>query len=224
MTTVHTSREFEAELGEVRARALAMGARCEEMTCLSFRAFWSGSSALAKAVPQLEAQLDQDQIDIEALVLRTIALRQPVAGDLRFLAAAVRLVADLERVGDEATNILECVVEGRDGSKWYTGSELEEMDREVQEMLHRALRAFVERDADGARSVISRDDAVDRRCVNVLAKMEDYLASHPGDLAAGMHAMWVAKCLERIADHATNVAEEVIFMVRGEDVRHLPPS
>jgi phosphate transport system protein len=220
MTTVHTSREFEAELEELRARALDMGVRCEQVTGAAFRAFWQGKAALAAGVSQVEAQLDQDEVDIQGLALRVIALRQPVADDLRFLAAAMRLVTDLERVGDEATNIAECVIEGREGAKTVASDELREMDREVQDMLHAALRAFVERDANAAKSVLLRDDAVDRHCENVIGKMENYIASHTDDVDAGVHVMWVAKYLERIADHAINVAEEVIFMIRGEDVRH----
>ena len=197
-----------------------MGAHCERITHTAFEAFSRGKAALAADVPRIEATLDQDEIDIQALALRIIALRQPVAEDLRFLAAALRLITDLERVGDEASNITECIVEGRDAARSLASSELQQMDQEVQEMLHGALRAFVERDPNGARSVLLRDDAVDRHCATIIAKMEEYISAHVDDVAAGMRVMWVAKYLERIADHATNVAEEVIFMVRGEDVRH----
>ena len=97
------------------------------------------------------------------------------------------------------------------------------MDHEVQEMLQAALLALVERDPDGAREVLRRDDVVDKHWATVTSKMTDYIASHSADVPAGLRVMWVANNLERIADHATNVAEEVIFMVRGEDVRHLRP-
>lgn len=220
MQTVHTSREFESELRDLRTRVLSMGARSEQITRTAFEAFSQGRTALAVDVPQLEAELDQDEVDVQALVLRVLALRQPVAGDLRFLAAALRLITDLERVGDEATNITECIVEGHDAARSITTNELKQMDQDVQEMLHESLRAFVERDPDTARAVLQRDDAVDRLCAKVISKMEGYVASHGDDVDAGMRIMSVARYLERIADHATNIAEEVIFMVRGEDVRH----
>ncbi len=197
-----------------------MGGHCEQVTHAAFQAFWLAEPALAANVRRLEAQLDQDEVDIQGLALRIIARRQPVAGDLRFLAAALRLITDLERVGDEAVNITECVMDSGNGVRSLVGDDLQQMDEEAQAMLHGALRAFVERDPDTARGILVRDDTVDRYCATIIARMEQYIASHPGDVAAGMQVMTVAKALERIADHATNVGEEVIFMVRGEDVRH----
>lgn len=220
MPTVHTSREFDADLQELRARALAMGEHCERITHTAFQAFWQANGALTAEVRHLETQLDQDEVDIQALALRIIALRQPVAGDLRFLAAALRLITDLERVGDEASNITECATDVCDMARLLVDSDLCQMDEEVQAMLHGALRAFVERDPDGARAILARDDSVDGHCATIIAKMETYIASHPTDVNTGIRVMTVAKALERIADHATNVGEEVIFMVRGEDVRH----
>ena len=105
MAGSHTSRDFESELRELRAHALAMGARCERSLQLALQAFWSGSEKLAAEVKELDKRIDRDEMDIDALVLRILALRQPVAYDLRFLATALKLVTDLERVGDEAVNI-----------------------------------------------------------------------------------------------------------------------
>ena len=200
---VHTSAEFETDLHELRQRVLAMGACCERMTELAFRAFCRGEPAFAAPVAEMEAQLDTDEIEVEALALRIIALRQPVACDLRFLGTALRLVTDLERVGDAAVKIAKGrAVIARD------------------DMLRRALVAFVGRDVHGARHVLHCDEAVDRRCTGVIAKMTAYIATHPGDVSAGLAVLSVAEYLERIGDHAANVAEQVIFMVEGEDVRH----
>ena len=104
---------------------------------------------------------------------------------------------------------------GGDGARALVDSDLRQMDQEVQAMLHGALRAFVDRDPDGARAILVRDDSVDGHCATIIAKMETYIASHPSDVSTGLRIMTVAKALERIADHATNVGEEVIFMVRG---------
>ena len=123
-TTSHTSRDFETELQQLRAQALAMGEHCKRIVRLAFNTFWEGEPSLGVEVPQLEAQLDQDEIDVHALSLRIIALRQPVAVDLRFLAAALRLVTDLERIGDEAVNISKRAVEGPDNAKLIVGGEL----------------------------------------------------------------------------------------------------
>jgi phosphate transport system protein len=136
------------------------------------------------------------------------------------LAAALRLVTDLERIGDEAVNLAALAVDEPDHAKSIVSDELFAMDHQAQEMLQVALVAFVERDPDRAESVRQHDKVVDQHCATVIARMTDYVASHSADVPAGLRVMWAANDLERIADHATNVAEEVIFMVRGQDVRH----
>jgi phosphate transport system protein len=218
--SVHTSRDFESELRELRAQSLAMGARCERVVRLALEAFWSGSAELAGEVQAIDQQIDRDEVDIHALALRILALRQPVADDLRFIAAALRLITDLERVGDEAVNISERAIESDGEAKEMARANLGVMGTDAQDMLRNALRAFVERDPDAAEQVLLRDDAVDERCGAVIAAMTEYIARRPTDVRAGLRVIRVAKFIERIADHATNVAEEVIFMVRGDDVRH----
>jgi phosphate transport system protein len=219
----HTSRDFETELRELRAHTLAMGARCERTVMVALDAFREGASHLLAEVQAMDAQVDQDEVDIHALVLRILALRQPVADDLRFLAAALRLITDLERIGDEAVNIAERAVDKNGDAKSLVHEELESMATEAQGMLRGALRAFVERDPQGAERVLFCDDVVDGHCGEIIAKMTGYIATHSHDVAAGLRVVRVAKYLERIADHATNVAEEVIFMVCGDDVRHRRP-
>jgi phosphate transport system protein len=216
----HTSRDFETELRELRAHALAMGARCERMVMVALDAFRQGASHTLPEVQTLDAQVDRDEMEIHALVLRILALRQPVADDLRFLAAALRLITDLERIGDEAVNVAERALDPNGYAKSLVHEELESMASEAQAMLRGALRAFVERDSEAAERVLLCDDEVDRHCGGIIRKMTEYIATHSNDVAAGLRVVRVAKYLERIADHATNVAEEVIFMVRGDDVRH----
>jgi phosphate transport system protein len=196
-----------------------MGARCERSVRLALDAFWEGASKLSDA-RAIDEQIDRDQIDIHELALRVLALRQPVADDLRFLAATLKLIIDLERVGDEAVNIAERAMAGRCAAAALVRGELEAMADEAQEMLRDALRAFVDGDTALAEQVLGRDDSVDGRCGAVITTMCDYIATHGGDAAGGLRVVRVAKYLERIADHATNLAEEVIFMVRGDDVRH----
>src|SRR5271167_703220 len=138
----HTSRDFDAELRELRAHSLAMGARCERSLRLALDAFWSSSEALAAEVEALDAQIDRDEMDIDALVLRILALRQPVAYDLRFLATALKLVTDLERVGDEALNIAERGAEAHGDGPTQMRVELAAMAEKAQAMLQTALRCF----------------------------------------------------------------------------------
>ncbi len=221
MPNPHTSRDFEAELRELRGQALAMGARCERILQLALEAFWQGSTSLAADIEHLDMQIDRDEMDIDALVLRILALRQPVAYDLRFLATALKLVTDLERIGDEAVNIAERTREGPGLARDVVKAELREMSEIAQAMLRDVLDAFVHADCSRAEEVLTRDDEVDRRYARVLKTMTDFVTKHPSEVPAGIRIIHVAKYIERVADHATNIAEEVIFMLRGEDVRHL---
>jgi phosphate transport system protein len=172
-----------------------------------------------EAVTALDVQIDRDELDVHALILRILALRQPVADDLRFLATGLRLVTDLERVGDEAVNIAERAVES-EGAKLVLVEELALMADAARDMLRLALDAFIRADDAQAEHVLGCDDLVDRRCAAIITAMTIWIGQHPDDVRPGLRAIRVAKYLERIADHATNVAEEAIFMVRGDDVRH----
>ena len=221
MPQSHTSRDFESELRELRANALAMGARCERSLRLALDAFWAGSSELANEVKELDRRIDRDEMEIDALVLRILALRQPVAYDLRLLATALKLVTDLERIGDEAVNIAERAEEALGTAKNLARADLKAMADQAQQMLRDALDAFVEGDVTRAEQVRRGDDAVDELYGRTLREMMAYMAKHGDEIPAAVRVIKVAKYIERVADHATNIAEEVIFMVRGEDVRHV---
>jgi phosphate transport system protein len=216
----HSSRAFAAELRELRAHLLAMGARCERIVRLAFEGFRGRTSDVMHAVTTLDAHIDRDEIEIHALILRMLALRQPVAGDLRFLTTALRLITDLERIGDEAVNIAERAAEEDMQVECVVGDDLAVMAEAVLDMLHLALEAFVKGDDAQADRVLACDDEVDRRYSAIVATTIARMSQHPAAVSSGLRAIRVAKYLERIADHATNVAEEDIFIIRGDDVRH----
>jgi phosphate transport system protein len=219
-TATHSSRDFESELRELESHLLAMGARCEQAVGLAFEGFCRGAPEVAADVEALDAEIDRDELETDALILRILALRQPVADDLRLLATALRLVRDLERIGDEAVNISERTARDNGDAKQLVSGPLALMASAALDMLHRALDAFVRWDAADASQVLACDDAVDALCATTIAAMTAHMSDHPHDVPAGLRVIRVAKDLERIADHATNVAEEVIFMVRADDVRH----
>ncbi len=219
-TAAHSSRDFETELGELHAHLLAMGARCERAVRLAFDAFSKGAPEVAADVEALDAEIDRDELETDALILRMLALRQPVAGDLRLLTTALRLVTDLERVGDEAVNIGERTARDDGDAKQLVSGALASMASTSLDMLHRALDAFVRWDDTDADRVLACDDTVDDLYASIVAAMVDHISAHPNEAVAGLRVIRVAKDLERVADHATNVAEEVIFMVRADDVRH----
>jgi phosphate transport system protein len=219
-TPEHSSRAFETELRELRAQILAMGARCERSVGIAVAGFLQGNADVIHTVTALDTQIDRDDVEIHSLIMRILALRAPVASDLRFLTTALRLVTDLERIGDEAVNVAERAIEDDSGAKSLVVEDFAAMANATRDMLHLALDAFIRADDVQAADVLGRDDDVDHRCAQIIDTMTGYLSEHSTDAASGLRAIRVAKYLERIADHATNVAEEVIFMVRGEDVRH----
>jgi phosphate transport system protein len=221
MPSSHTSRDFDAELRELRANALAMGARCERSLRLSLDAFWTHSEDLSREVKELDRLIDRDEMEIDALVLRILALRQPVAYDLRLLATALKLVTDLERIGDEAVNIAERAEEDHGRAKDLARAQLKAMAEQAQQMLRDALDAFVEGDVTRAEQVLKGDDAVDALYGQTLRDMMTFMQANHDEIPGAIRVIKVAKYIERVADHATNIAEEVIFMVRGEDVRHV---
>jgi phosphate transport system protein len=221
MPVSHTSRDFESELRELRANTLAMGARCERSLRLALDAFWDSSAELAGEVKELDRLIDRDEMEIDALVLRILALRQPVAYDLRLLAAALKLVTDLERIGDEAVNIAERAEEDHGAARDLARSNLKSMADSAQQMLRDALDAFVEGDVARAEQVLRGDDTVDELYGQTLRDMMSFMKDNHDQIPGAIRVIKVAKYIERVADHATNIAEEVIFMVRGEDVRHI---
>lgn len=212
--------DFETELRELRSHLLAMGARCERVVGLACDAYMRGDPTGVLLVEQLDERIDRDELEIHALILRILALRHPVADDLRFLAMALRLITDLERIGDEAINITERIAKQDGEAQSLVGGDLGAMVGAARDMLHEALEALVNADAEAAEQVLGRDDGVDRACASVIARATAHMSRNPAEVVAGLRVIRVAKYLERIADHATNVAEQVIFMVSGDDVRH----
>jgi phosphate transport system protein len=217
----HTHQEFEAELRNLKDRLLAMGGRCEQMIATSVRAFEERDPGLAREVMEADSRMDEDEVLVDELAVRILALRQPVGRDLRFAVAAVKASTDLERIGDEAVNIAERAVEMEPTEQLSPpASRLPEMAQRAGAMLRDSLNAFVEEDTDKARAVFTQDDAVDDIYGEVMRLCLAYMKDDAGRIPDGMRICNCAKYLERIADHATNIAEAVIFMVEGRDVRH----
>lgn len=227
MPTAHTDATYERELARLRQSVLLMGARAEELVGRGLRAFATRDDHLARAAIELDRPIDQLEIAIDELALAILARRQPVAGDLRFIAAVLKIVTDLERVGDLAVNTCERVIElarepDRGPMPDPVRSDLLALGDAVVGMLHDALDAFVRGDVDLARDVLARDPGVDRRFSAIFEALVAKMMVDPADVARATRLQSLARYLERIADHATNVAEMVVFMVKGKDVRHAP--
>ena len=216
----HTSHSYESDMEQLRAALAAMGDRCRCALGAALRAVRTGSRELALEVRGLDRAVNDDEMAIDALTVKILALRQPVACDLRMLAMALKLVTDLERIGDEAVNIAERAEQGPLAGDPQTFADLDRMGEEAQRMVAAALDAFLSGDEARARAVLLNDDVVDELYGRTMRASEEYMKTHPAEVPSALCTMSVAKYLERVADHATNVAEEVIFMVRGDDVRH----
>lgn len=174
----------------------------------------------ANLVLQNESQINQMEIEIDEQATRLLALDQPVAADLRFITASIKINSNLERMGDLAVNIVERALSLMHEPVSNTVVDIPRMADLVESMVRRALDAFVQKDAELARNVLLSDDGVDEMRDSIYRKLVGYMQQDPRSVPQGIDLIFVARNLERIADHATNIAEDVVFLVEGVDVRH----
>jgi phosphate transport system protein len=216
----HTDREYEAELEKLKERLLLMGARTEELLTQAMRAFVDRDAAAANATIDIDRQIDQLELDIDQLCLRILARRQPVASDLRFITTTMKLVTDLERIGDLGVNICERVVELSAEPPLPATQSVTRIAEAALAMLHDALDAYVAGNTVQAEEVIERDGQVDAYYAQLFPELLQLMMKDSGSVFRATRLQSIAKYLERVADHATNIAEMVVFLVRGKDVRH----
>lgn len=216
----HTNREYEGELRKLRDQLLRMGAKVEEIISGSIKALLERDSELATRMIAFDRRINQMELDIDELCLSILARRQPVASDLRFITMALKLVTDLERIGDLGVNMSERVVELNQEPPLKPYVDLPNMANEVQGMLREALDAFVASDPERAQAVIERDTNIDAYYSQIFRELLTYMMEDAHNIFRATRLQSIAKYLERIGDHATNVAEMVVFMVKGKDIRH----
>jgi len=225
--TEHTDRSYEAILSELKQRLLRMAAIVEEMIASSTKALATSSTELARETIRRDRTVNRLELEADELCTQILARFQPVASDLRFVTIALKMVTDLERIGDLAVNVSERVVDMSERSRSWAIDDIERMAERVRSMVHDAIQAFVAGDAELAQSAIERDDEVDDLYHQSFRSLVATMKADPAALVRdGIHMLSVAKWVERMADHATNLAEQVVFYVRGKDVRHagkLPP-
>ena len=216
----HTNREYEQELRRLREQVLRMGAKVEEIIGGSIKSLLERDSALATRMIAFDRKINQMEVDIDELCLLVLARRQPVASDLRFITMALKLVTDLERIGDLGVNICERVIELNEEPQLKPYVDIPRMAEEVQAMLREALDAFVAGDPERAQAVIERDHNVDAFYSQIFRELLTYMMEDTRNVYRATRLQSIAKYLERIGDHATNLAEMVVFMVKGKDIRH----
>jgi len=212
-------RHFETELQAIKERLLAMGALAESMIQTSIRALVDRDETLVQAVLGYEEEMDLLCIEIDDRCFTQLALRQPMASDLRFLVASIKINSDLERIGDQTVSIALRTRSLIREPELKPLIDIPRMTALAQEMVRKALDAFVRRDAELARSVIEADDDVDNLRDQVFRELLVYMMGDTATIPRALALILISRNLERIADHATNIAEDVIYIVRGEDVR-----
>lgn len=205
---------FDEQLAQLHRELIEMGALCEEVIALSSQALTEGSGALAEKVAPLDHDIDRKERDIENLCLRLLLHQQPVAGDLRQISAALKMITDMERIGDQADNIAEIIL-SRGGRGLDADEALRDMARATIRMVSSSVDAYVKQDVDMAEKVIAADDVVDGYFDKIKGQLIERIAQGEGDGEATLDLLMIAKYYERIGDHATNIAEWVEFSVTG---------
>lgn len=219
----HTDKNYERELTRLREQILLIGAEVEGMIGSSLRALVTRDSALAQQVIDRDRQVDLLELQIDGIAIHTLALHQPVASDLRFIAVVLKIVRDFERIGDLTVNTSERVIELNlePPLKPYVG--ISRMAEIAQGMVHDVLDALIHANVALAHEIIERDNTVDGFYDQIFRELLTYMMEQPANIHRITRLQAIAKYMERIADHATNVAEMVIFMARGTDIRHASP-
>src|SRR4030067_1073750 len=211
---------FQKELEELKENLLKMAAMVEEAIRGSVQSLVKRDSDLAQKVFEREDQINKMEVTIDDMCLRLLALRQPMAVDLRFITSAMKIVTDLERMGDQAVNIGERAISFNQEPQLKPYIDIPRMAEIAQSMVKDVLDAFVNRDSKLARSVCQRDDLVDGLHDQVFRELLTYMISDQKTITRAVHLIIVGRCLERIADHATNIAEDVIFLVDARVIKH----
>ena len=205
---------FDAQLADLNHSLIQMGSLCEEAIALAAKALVTGEIPLAGKVEPLAGELDQMEHTVEALCLKMLLQQQPVAGDLRHISAALKMITDMKRIGDQAEDIAE-IVTVMHADAHYDFSLINQMARAVITMVTGSVDAFVQQDVAQAHKVIAGDDTVDQYFVEVKSSLIEMIARNPKDGQDALDLLMIAKYLERIGDHAVNVAEWVVFSVTG---------
>ena len=217
----HYMKQFDEELEEIRARLMEMGGKVEQQLQNAIRAIGEADSQLAEEVIKEEQLVDNMEVDIDEACILIIARRQPAASDLRLVMMVTKAVNDLERIGDEAKKIANhalILADEGGSSKGYT--EVRHLGQSVMSMLSNALDAFARFDVDAAMRTIEEDKQIDQEYKTALRELATYMMEDPRSISRVINILWVVRSLERIGDHAKNLCEQIVFVVKGKDIRH----
>ncbi len=218
--TTHTDKAYEAELRALREKLLEMGGLVERAIAASVRAITERDSAVAEQVKTRDREINRMEVDIDGMCRRVLALRQPAASDLRFITTALKIVVDLERMGDLAVNVAERALDLNQAPPLGPLHELSKIAELAEAQLKKALDAFVTGDVPKAEEVLGGDELIDALYLKIFNDMLARMMEDSKNIRRATAVMFAAKHLERFGDHAVNLAEMVVYMVRGKDIRH----
>lgn len=217
----HTDRLYEQQLGRLRSSVLEMGGLVEDQIGQAVKALVERDDDLARATIARDHTVNRFDVEIDDLCLKLLALHQPAARDLRLITTALKITTDLERIGDMAEHIAERALELTAEPPIKPYIDIPRMAKQARDMLRRSLDAFVREDVDLALDVCVSDDDIDKLHDQLFRELLLFMGEDPTTVSRAMRLLFVSKALERVGDHATNIAEMVIFMVKGRSIRHL---
>ncbi len=217
----HISQRYNAELEDIRARALQMGGMVEKQLSNALKALVEGNGELAHAAVEGDKAINDIELEIDEECTQILARRQPAASDLRLVVSIFKVITDLERMGDEAQRVARMAVSLAEHDRPQNRySEIRHLGQHVLGMLRDTLDAFARMDIDAALQVLEEDRKVDEEYEALLRQLITYMMEAPSSIPRSLEIMWSARSIERIGDRACNIAECVIYFVRGEDIRH----
>lgn len=218
----HISQQFNSELEEIRSHVLAMGGLVEEQIRNATQSLVDGNVSLAESVISRDVNVNKAEVSIDEECTHIIARRQPAATDLRLVIAVIKTITDLERIGDQAERVARMgtrLAEVERPKNNY--HELQNMGEHVAKMVHGALDAFARSDVEAAIKVSKEDEQVDQEYDGLMRQCLTFMMEDPRKISQMLDIMWAARAIERIGDHAKNICEYVIYLVKGKDVRHI---
>lgn len=221
MRPEHTDKRYEEDLKKLREDILYMGGLVEDQIQKAVSSLVRRDSQLAERIIERDHEVNRLDVGIDDLCIRLLALHQPAAKDLRFITTALKITTDLERIGDMAVNMCERAVELNQEPQLKPYIDIPRMANIAERMIHESLDAFVREDTDLALKVCKDDQEVDDLNSQIFRETITFMIADPHTINRAMKITFVSKYLERIADHATNIAEMVVFMVKGKSIRHL---
>jgi len=223
VSSEHTSKQFDTELEGVRARVLQMGGLVESQIRLAVDSLTTGDEALMKRVIEDDHRVNAMEVEIDETCNHILVRRQPAAGDLRMIMTVIKTITDLERIGDEAQKIsrMALLLSKRDSLLLPRYHEIKHAAALALDMLHNSLDAFARLDVAAAARVVRQDERVDEEFRSIMRYLITFMMEDPRTISTSLEILFIAKAIERIGDHAQNMAEYVVYMVKGRDVRHV---